>query len=399
MTRLGGHVFSLLACVALLVGCTSAETEARDTVPQRITTADMSRTGPGSLVEAWTIPKIDTRIVATGAEVARVVYRSTSGIDGSSTEVSGAMFIPPGDPPSGGWPIVAYGHGTSGVEQQCAPSLSKDIFGAAPLIAAYIKLGYAVAAPDFQGLGAPGGHPYLDSKTAGLNIIDSVRALRKVSPKISATWAGVGGSQGGSAIWAANELATTYGTDLNLVGTVSMVPPADITAFAQLAAEQKLSKDQEAAYIWLLMGIEKTRPGFPIDDYRNGVVTEYWDTLAACVGPETEKRAAILADLPASSLVPSSPAAVQRLTDILASMALPQRKAAAPMFVIYGGKDTYIDSEWTYAAIQRACAMGTIIETDFQEGKGHGDIDGSAYLEWLGKRFQGQPPPDSCTTR
>ncbi|OKH77945.1 hypothetical protein EB75_28750, partial [Mycobacterium sp. ST-F2] len=392
MTRLRASVLSLLACTVLLAGCGSTESEA---APQRIANADMSQTGPGSLVEAWTIPKLDTRIVATGAEAARVLYRSTSGIDGSPTEVSGAVFVPPGDPPPGGWPVVAYGHGTSGVQQQCAPSLSKDIFGTAPLIAAYIKLGYAVAVADYQGLGAPGGHPYLDSKTAGLNIIDSVRALRKLSPKVSTKWGGVGGSQGGSAMWAANEQAATYGTDLNLVGTVSMAPAADITQFAQLAADQKLSKDQQAAYIWLLMGIAQTRPGFPIDDYRNGVAAENWDTLAACVGPETEKRAAILSDLPASSLVPSSPEAVTRLTDILASMALPQQKAAAPMLVLYGGKDTYINSEWTRAAIQRACAMGTIIESDFQEGKGHGDVDSSAYLEWLGKRFQGQPPPDN----
>jgi hypothetical protein len=34
----------------------------------------------------------------------------------------------------------------------------------------------AVAATDYQGLGAPGVHPYLDAKTAGFNVIDSVRA-------------------------------------------------------------------------------------------------------------------------------------------------------------------------------------------------------------------------------
>lgn len=389
----------LVPLCVFLASCTSASTEAEANIPQPITTADMSGSGPGTLVQAVTIPRLDRKIVATGAEAARVVYRSTSGIDGSATQVSGAVFVPPGDAPPGGWPIVAYGHGTSGIQEECAPSLSKDIFGAAEVIAAYIKMGYAVAAADYQGLGEPGGHPYLDAKTAGLNVIDSVRALRKVSPNVSTKWAAFGGSQGGAAVWAANEQTSTYAPDLSLVGSVSLAPAADVAGLAETAAAGALTKDQEAALIWILMGIDQTRSAFPIDDYRHGSAADNWTILAACIGPDTEMRSQILSELPAEDLKPSTPEAVSTLADILTTMALPQQKAAAPMLVVYGGKDTYIDAEWTTAAIERACAMGSIIEADLQEGRGHGDVDASEYLTWLGQRFQGLPAPDSCTNR
>ena len=53
-------------------------------------------------------------------------------------------------------------------------------------------------------------HPYLDSRTAGLNIIDSVRALRAAFSDVSARWVALGGSQGGGAVWSADEQVASY---------------------------------------------------------------------------------------------------------------------------------------------------------------------------------------------
>ena len=399
MRRHGILVLTIVLGALMLTGCQSADSQVAEDMPEGISTADFSGQGPGVLVEATTLPKIDRKIRATGATAARVLYKSTSAVDGSETEVSGAVFIPPGSAPQGGWPVIAYAHGTSGIGEECAPSLSPDLFGVASLVATYIKLGYAVAASDYQGLGAPGAHPYLDAKTAGFNVIDSVRALRKVSPDVSATWVAFGGSQGGAASWAANEQASTYATELNLVGSVSLSPAADVSGYAAAAAAGTLSKDQEAALVWILMGIERTRAGFNIDDYRHGMAAENWNVLAACVGPDSDRRAKVLANLPADDLRPSGPEAEQKLAEILSGMALPQQKAAAPMMVIYGGKDTFIAPAWTREAIARACAMGSIVDAIFQGGKGHGDVDASAYVQWVGERFQGLPAPNTCDSQ
>ena len=133
-----------------------------------------------------------------GLEAARVVYRSTSGDDGQPTLVSGSVFVPKGDAPDGGWPVVSMGHGTLGVDMSCGPSLYSSLLGVLRYVRELTSLGYAVAYADFQGLGTKGIHPYTDSRTAGLNMIDAVRALRKTFPDVSDRWVAVGHSQGGA---------------------------------------------------------------------------------------------------------------------------------------------------------------------------------------------------------
>ncbi len=381
--------------LAQLTGCTSSRSSPPGNQPVQVATADLSGTGPGSLVEAKTIPDID-RSVPLGTVSARVIYRSTSGIDGSQTEVSGAVFVPPGRPPRGGWPVIAYAHGTTGVNQECAPSLSPNLFGTINGIVAFLRLGFAVAATDYQGLGAPGAHPYLEAKTAAFNVIDSVRALRAVSRDVSKTWSAYGGSQGGAAAWAANEQASTYATDLKLIGSGSLVPPADISDYAALAGAGEMTKDQQAAYIGILTGLQRTRAGFNIDDYRRGLAQEKWDVLSACSGPKVDERTNVIYELPAEDLMPATPEAQQHMFELLKEMSLPQQRAAAPMLVIYGGQDTFIPPQATEAAIARACAMGDTVQTIFQPDKGHGDVDGTVYLEWLAERLAGQPAPNSC---
>lgn len=87
----------------------------------------------------------------------------------------------------------------------------------------FIKAGYAVTASDFQGSGVKGyAHPFLDAKTYGYNIIDSVRAARRVGAEISDKWMTYGHSAGGLAVWAAAEEAQEYGKGLDLLGTIAM---------------------------------------------------------------------------------------------------------------------------------------------------------------------------------
>src|SRR3954452_13619121 len=43
-----------------------------------------------------------------------ILYRST-GIDGKPVAVSGTVSIPRGKAPKGGWPVVTWAHGTTGI--------------------------------------------------------------------------------------------------------------------------------------------------------------------------------------------------------------------------------------------------------------------------------------------
>lgn len=353
--------------------------------------------GPGTLIKATPMTDVDESVKVLSATALRVVYRSTSAIDGSITEITGAVFIPPGKPPHGGWPVIAFAHGTTGISPECGPSRSPNLFGSIGLVAGYLQLGYAVTATDYQGLGGgSAGHPYLDAKTAGFNLIDSVRALRAASKDVGRTWGAFGGSQGGAVSWAANEQASTYAPELNLVGSISLAPIADVSGIAALAASRTMTIDQEGLYIWAVMGIERTRPGFRVQDYRHGLAEREWAVLAGCNNTASVERVKVLFQLTPDDLAPSTPEAERTLEKILQSMAVPQRRASAPMLVIYGGSDTYVNFQWTRAAIERACRMGSRVAAVFQPDRGHNDVDPSAFSGYMMARFGGLPAPSTC---
>ncbi|OZE02739.1 lipase [Rhodococcus sp. 05-2255-3B1] len=388
-----------LALILVAAGC-SSDDPAVD--PQSVAvgatlSADYSDDGPGSLESAEELLTVDRRVSAISSIAARVVYTSTSGIDGSTQRVSGTIFAPEGTAPEDGWPIIAYGHGTTGVLNDCGPSTDPELLGSSQIVAALVRSGYVVAVSDYQGLGLDGTyHPYLDARTVGNNLIDSVRAARKLVPGTSTRWASFGGSQGGQAAWAANELARSYGVGLDMVGSVSLVPAADITGLAAAAADGTLTDDQKPLLQWVLVGLSQAHPELDLDDYRRGIVAEKWDELSACGGVLAADRTSLAAQIGDDDLRPATPEATAVLEGYLREMSLPKSPAAAPMLVIYGGEDTLISQAWTDTAIGAGCAAGDTIQYVLQPNSGHADIDGAAAFGWLGDRFAGTEAVNFC---
>ncbi len=352
---------------------------------------------PGALADATTLPTIDRRLKAATSLAARIEYTSTSGVTGGTTQATGTVFVPLGKPPEGGWPVVAYAHATTGIEPECAPSLSPTLLKSSTVVAALVKAGFVVTMPDYQGLGLDKTyHPYLDATTAGYNVVDAVRATRRLVPEASIRWVGIGLSQGGQATWAANELAANYNGGLDLLGTVSLSPPADVTGFADAAAAGQLTTEQAPALPMILSWLKKQYPEFNLDDYARGLVTDKWDILMACQGPKAAERAKLTPQITPDDLRPSTPEAVDTLRTYLQKMSLPQGPTAAPMLVIYGGKDLLVPAAWTEQALTRACSMGDVIDIQTQPDKGHTDIDVTSAFGWVNDRFRGEPAPNSC---
>lgn len=395
----------VLACLALS-GCTSAiplivsgpalvENSQRPVPSVPLEVADTG-SGSGSVISAETMPNLPLTIDKSAMNAARVVYRSTQSGDGTQTEVSGSVFTPVGDAPDGGWPVISFGHGTTGIDTDCAPSIRRDLMGLGALAAGYTKSGYAVAITDYQGLGHDGVHPYLDNETAGYNIIDAVRALRHVFPDVSARWAAFGGSQGGGAVWAANELAAGYAPDLELVGSASLAPGANMVGLVDKALDGTLTSDQAPLLQWVLESIARAQPDFDLDQYRSGSAAQDWDALTACTQSGASARNDAVARIGDHDFAPATDGAADRLREILARFAVPRQVASAPMLVVYGDADTFIDVHWTDEALQKACALGDVITIDRQPGKGHADIDGDAVNQWIGERFAGDRAANDC---
>ncbi|MBT0566516.1 lipase family protein [Williamsia sp. CHRR-6] len=363
------------------------------------------------------------RAVADGATITRIVYRSTAGYapgdpSGSfGTAVSGIVAVPPGSAPPGGWPIVTYGHGTTGTAPDCGPSVHPDLLGYDGQVASLLDAGYVVAASDYQGLGRPdallprgiGGsadatqpHPYINAATVAYNMIDMVRAARVVAPAAGDRWAALGVSQGGQAAWAAADRAADYGSGLRFVGAAALAPAADISPIAAgYDARPYVAPGYtlfQLAFIPVLVdGLRAVYPDLRVGDYVRGGLAANAAKLTTC-GPNSfaDKAAALSAFRPGDAAI-TSPAALRTLHDMLAAQALPTRRAGGPLFVAYGDADEIITSAWTTAAVRRACAQGDVIDSALVRGRGHSNLgQGPAAVGWIGDRFAGRPARSTC---
>ncbi|OZD85787.1 lipase [Rhodococcus sp. 05-339-2] len=407
--RFAAQVGVVLTAAAVLVSCSqqasvvlppnapTAPVTAEAPASQPPPPSNVGGTAPGSLISAEPIEDIATDITELGATATRVVYRSTSGVTGSPTEVSGTVIVPAGTAPEGGWPIVSFGHGTTGVLNACGPSLYANLLGNAPIVAALALNGFAVAMTDYQGLGTDGDyHPYLDSKTFGYNMIDAVRAARNFMPTLSTRWAAYGVSLGGMAAWAASDRNGEYGGGLELVGTAAMVPVSDMSGLADAAANETLTRAQYPLLMYALHSLAISHPEMNLDDYRSGFAKERWDDLLECVPPGSLDVPELQTQLEPADLKPVSAEATDRLRGYLSDMALPQQGSTTPLLVMYGSEDDLILEPWTEKALQRACDSGDLVEYELHQGEGHGNLDSSRSLPWVKGMFAGQRPVNTC---
>lgn len=322
----------------------------------------------------------------------RAVYLSVSGVDGGVRQVSGAFFTPRGRPPAGGWPVISFGHGTTGIAPACGPSSDPDLLGHLPLVRTFLNEGYAVAVTDYEGLGQPGTHPYLEPRTAAFNMIDAVRALRALTPDVSPRWIAYGASQGGQAAWATDELNSYYGSGLDLLGSVALSPPANITGMARLARTGSLTERQAAMYPLVVVGLGRYNGDIPEWSYLHGQAAANEGALDTCKSPITDPDSA------AVDLKPDTEAQTDALRSALQRIALPQRKIDKPMLVANGSEDPVVLADWVNAAVAESCALGGQIQHLEIAGAGHDGMpaaDGAVHA-WIADRFAGRPAPSTC---
>ncbi len=322
----------------------------------------------------------------------KVVYRSVSGIDGTERDVSGSVFVPSGAPPSGGWPVIAYGHGTAGITNDCGPSGYPDLMGYDLVVASLLDLGYVVSLTDYEGLGHSGVHPFLEPRTAAFNMIDSVRAAREVVPNTSTRWLAVGMNQGGQASWAANELAGEYGDRLQFLGSASLSPDADLSGLPALAKAGWLTTKQQVLLPKLVFGLTATHPNLNPDDYLHGALARNRDVWLACTDPLLKQQSKAVGQLTMSDSEPVSQEATEALRQALLEYVVPQRPATGPMLVITGNDDDIVRWQWVASAVKKACAQGSIVEFVIRPGEGYTNLNGGPRVaQWLGERLAGAP--------
>jgi pimeloyl-ACP methyl ester carboxylesterase len=220
--------------------------------------------GHGGLI--WARKLSGTAALHGGSSNRLVLYRST-GVKGKAVAVSGTVSVPKGHAPKGGWPVITWGHGTTGIADACAPSRDSAsnpahtlINYAYPLLQRWLKAGYAVVRTDYEGLGTPGDHPYLIGRSEGYSMLDAVRAARKLDKSLGRRVIIAGHSQGGqAALWAAS-LAHRWTPELNVRGTVALAPVSHLAEQSPLLANLKEPGGLSGLAAMILRGVDIASP-------------------------------------------------------------------------------------------------------------------------------------------
>lgn len=336
---------------------------------------------PGALIRVEPVPRDgDTERVTL-----RVMYHTRDAQD-RDVAATGMITYPLAPSPAGGWPVLSWAHGTSGLAPPCAPSRS----GAPP--PAFGVQGVIVAA-DYPGLGPNGQrHSYLSGKSEGHSVIDIVRAARRIPESgAGARWAAVGASQGGHAVLFADELADSYAPELDLIGTVAMAPGSNLGETYPGDSPQVIG----IITVLGLFGIAVDHPQIDPADYASPELLAASSILdTACLAEAT----LALASIPLDELFTADPRTTEPARSVMIDNDPARRATSAPLLLLQGDVDPVVVPARTDALLAQLCALGADVERITIPGAAHEITPAMSALiaPWVDARLAGEPPASSC---
>lgn len=334
---------------------------------------------PGQLIRVQPVSRDATSVTL------RVMYHSRD-TGGHDRAVTGEITYPTAAPPAGGWPVISWAHGTSGMATQCAPSRSSQppSFG--------IK-GIDVAT-DYIGLGPIGErHPYLSGASEAHSVIDAVRAARNLAAAHAGTrWLAIGHSQGGHAALFTNQLAASYAPQLHLLGTVALAPGAVLNRnFGP--SDDVLSKVIGAM---VLYGLATDYPNLHPAQYVTKVTASKAKVIdTGCL----DEIGVAFATIPDGQEFTRDPRTTEPARSILAANEPGEVKSSSPLLVVQGTADLTVLPARTRALMRQLCAVGQVVRFVSVPGADHGSVlprSAATVTAWLRDRLAGGPAPDTC---
>jgi triacylglycerol lipase len=350
----------------------------------------------------------------------RIMYLSTDTHD-QPNAVTGTYFEPDNPwPGRGPRPLISLAVGTYGQGDQCAPSrlFNQGIHYSTGFdltygyeqgfVATMVARGFAVVVTDYEGLGTPGVHTYLNRAAEGHAVLDAARAAMHL-PGTSldphgpvALW---GYSQGGGASAAAVELAPTYAPELNIVGAWAGAPPADPSSVLPSADGSILA----GAIGYVLNSIIAAYPE-----------TEQiiWDSLTPRgqdMLDKTKEQCILqtLADFGFRHLQPYFNEPLDELGEreplksIFAEQRIGRLRPTAPVFIDHNRFDGVVPWVPAHRLALDWCAQGADVlfftneQPPFMNklAVNHGLaelVDGERGMQWIADRFNGLPTTPNC---
>ncbi|GAB2865486.1 prolyl oligopeptidase family serine peptidase [Actinocorallia aurea] len=303
--------------------------------------AEERRTGPGAVIEAARLERALWLPEAGAAKRFRYWTRDSRGRAAVST---GMLHLPKGEAPKGGWPVVAWAHGTVGIGDSCAPSRTGFSERDVRYLSRWLAQGYAIVATDYVGLGTPGVAAYVHGPSEAENVADSVRAARRVMPSLARKWVVVGQSQGGHAAMFTLHAAAAYAPELDFRGGVATGVAANLENLVPLAGPYlpDLPLHGLTTYFsYVMASLRANRPDLKIERFlteRGKAVAD--DALRLCypdMSAEIEAEDVGIDDLVSRRLVDGKLGRALR-----EALTIPVKGYGAPFYVAHGARDTDI---------------------------------------------------------
>lgn len=393
--HLVGSALALVAALAL--GATSAALHrGGPAIDAFYRTPDDVPARPGALLRAEPFD----RTLPESVRGWRILYTTTR--DDGVPAVASAIVIVPAAASPAPRPVIAWAHGTTGVDRTCAPSLLADPLGAGAFFALDLVVaeGWALVATDYTGLGTEGTHPYMVGQAEGRSVLDAVRAARALDgPSLDPRTVVWGHSQGGGAALWAGQLAATYAPDAGVLGVAALAPASNLPAFADTVA---VSPGGSIFASYLVTGYASAYPDVAFDDYvRPTARTVVRELAGRCLG-EPEVLMSVLTSLVTDMSVFSADLRSGALGQRLAEN-VPGGPFEVPLLIAQGEADPLIlpDAQVEYS--RGLCRGGATVDYRSYEGKDHvGLVTADSPLmadlvRWTQARLDGDPAVSTCS--
>ena len=331
----------------------------------------------------------------------RILYHSRS-LRGDDIAVSGFVVAPAGDPPAGGWPLVAFAHGTTGMADICAPSHQAEEI--ARSWGSYLE-GYAVVATDYEGLGTPGLHPYIVGGSEARGVLDSVRAAHNLRDTngpdhdsllpVSDGFVVWGHSQGGHAALHTGQHWADYAPELLLLGVAAGAPPSQFA----LLYDALLGSPFQGYLAMASAAFADAYDDVELDQIYTDEAIALMDVLdTGCTRDVFEAFNPLSAE---ELLRVPRPLSVSPWDRVVIENDVNGAPVPVPLLILHGSDDEQIPAISSRFLLGQLCVkpeQGPTIRIEYP-GEDHSSViavQRDDLLGWIADRFAGEPAPDTC---
>lgn len=364
--------------------------------PFYATPANLSFAKPGDILKLEVQSNVTAYDIPPGQSLSRFMYASVDNF-GATVPATALILWPFTSKPFNGsssYPLVAWAHGTSGINRQCAVSNLRNLQYDFRSVFTLANMGYAVVIADYVGLGSDQFFNYLSYKLHANDVVYSVVAAQSVFAQLSANWVSFGHSEGGGVAWAVGE-RQAFDPVPGFLGTIAAAPPP-----FPISNTAPVGTSVFTAFLSLTIS---HLYGLNLSSIFNPVALQalqFVQTIGGCNDAGYAAFANLTADeIYSNTSWPLSQAAVDWATEYSVSGAA----LGGPMLIIQGSADTVVGTEGSALGFNNTCAaQGNNVSIEYVSVIGQ-DHNPSMYasqrlwLQWIEDRFNGVVTEPGCT--